>query len=154
MPGVLAVSREGFSSGGTIQQQGLERYGGLSFNLGGMLCTCARRMDLCIARYSGPGVDSAYQRQVSRFGYGYRDSALKLDSEFVYTQSDEVQPSRSCAWGRWLSAQNISVQALDDTGPTRGRYSREAAPLRGIRPTHNDGGGQVSGSPSALRRGD
>ena len=55
----------------------------------------------------GLGLTPAYQRQVSRFGYGYRDSTLKLDSEFVYTQSDEVQPNRSCAWGRWLSAQNI-----------------------------------------------
>ena len=82
----------GFSSGGTIQQQGLEKYGGLSRYLfdGGHFVHL--RHDGWKAKEpesQSLGVVPAFEQQVTRFGYGYHTGPLKLDSEFVYTQSDQ-----------------------------------------------------------------
>ncbi len=81
----------GFYAGGTIQEQGLEKYGGASrFDLGGGHGLFLRH-DGVVAdapETQGASVFSAFRRDTTRAGYGYRTDALTLDVELVHTTFD------------------------------------------------------------------
>ncbi len=78
----------GFYAGGTIQEQGLEKYGGLSrYDLGGGHGLHVRH-DGVVAdapETQGAGLFSAYRRDTTRAGYGFRTDALALDVELVHS---------------------------------------------------------------------
>lgn len=114
----------GFYSGGSIQQQGLEKYGAASrYVLDGGHRLHVRH-DGVVAEdplSQGEGLFAAYRRDVTRAGYGFRAEQLSLDAELVHTVYDPGEdPDRvvdTVAGGAPLvtDAASLSAQyALDE----------------------------------------
>ncbi|MCA9540665.1 MAG: hypothetical protein KC620_17320, partial [Myxococcales bacterium] len=82
----------GFYAGGTIQEQGLEKYGALSRWIINDVHTVHLRHDAIIAdapATQGEGLFGAFRRDVTRAGHTLTVGALTLRSELVHTQNDD-----------------------------------------------------------------
>ncbi|MCA9557951.1 MAG: hypothetical protein KC583_05230, partial [Myxococcales bacterium] len=85
----------GFYSGGTIQQQGLEKYGGLTRYWIDEHHSVRLQFDGMTAEEPSTqanGVYRGFQRAVTRAGHTWQDGGLKVDTEFVHTEADEGDP--------------------------------------------------------------
>ena len=82
----------GFYSGGSIQQQGLEKYGALTrwhIDEYSALRLQHDGVTSDAPATQGDAVFKAFRREVTRAGYTLTDGRLVFDTEFVHTQSDE-----------------------------------------------------------------
>jgi len=85
----------GFSSGGTIQQQGQEIFGVQSRFWITPEHSLFVRHDASVTEQPATqgddlfGTFGSFRRDVTRAGYGYSKAGLKLDAEFVHTVTDE-----------------------------------------------------------------
>lgn len=89
--GYVQYIAAGFYSGGTIQQQGLMTYGAKSrywINDHHALHVQHDGTQADEPQTQGASLFRAFRREVTRAGYSYIDTKLKVDFEFVHTQND------------------------------------------------------------------
>ena len=89
--GYYQLIEPGFYSGGTIQQQGLTKYGAASRYAIDAHHTLTLRHDTALADAPlthDPTLLPAWSQHTTRAGYGYRQGALSLDAEYVHTTLD------------------------------------------------------------------
>lgn len=82
----------GFYAGGTIQQQGLETYGLKSrywVNEHHAIFVQHDGTQADAPQTQGASLFRAFRREITRAGYSFVDTKLKVDFEVVHTQSDE-----------------------------------------------------------------
>ncbi len=82
----------GFYSGGTIQEQGLEKFGLLSRYHVDERHALHVRHDSVVSdepATQSPSVFRAFRRDVTQAGYTYTNGALKLGADFAHTDQDE-----------------------------------------------------------------
>jgi hypothetical protein len=123
----------GFYSGGTVQSQGLEKYGALTRFTLDEHHTLRLQHDGVVAddpTTQGDMVFHGYRRQTTQVGHTYTEARLTLDSAFVHTFDDEGDETPFVTDVVHVGAEYGPDAPLDADRRAGGRRSRRCAPAR------------------------